>query len=174
MERAEPVAPVVRVVGAGDDVHPTAQVVQQAAERGGGVLERDDLHLDPGIAGRDPVPLCEQPIRRVHQGGADAHHRSLPALERTRFLQHSVRMADHLPGFVIDVPARLGQRKPAGAAVEQLDAKAIFEQVDLLGDGVGGDEQLFRRLEEAAAVGDCDKGVQMPVIHREPFFRFKP
>lgn len=68
-------------------------------------------------------------------------------------------------GISVDALARFGQRNAVIGARKECQFQFCLQQVDLLDEGIGRDEQLFRRLGEAAAVCCHQECVQMLVIH---------
>lgn len=146
-------------------------MVQHLVEGGHRVLKGDDLHLDAGVLPGGPAPLLQQEVHRVHQRHADVNHILPGGVQLPGAAQHRVGLADEFFCLGVDKLPGLGEAQPLGAAVKQLHLQPLLQQIDLLGDGVGGDEQLFRGFEEAAAVRGLNKRVQMPVVHEKgPLF----
>ena len=51
-------------------------------------------------------------------------------------------------------------------AVEQLDAKAMLQKIDLLNQGRWGNVELSGSFAEASCAGDLNEGLDLPRIHQ--------
>ncbi|MNO54959.1 hypothetical protein D3C76_454400 [compost metagenome] len=79
-------------------------------------------------------------------------------------IQHLVGEAEHLVGIAKHQLAQFGGLEGAPLADQQLAAETLLQQLDLTGDGLGSEEEGFRRLGDGALLLSHPKIVKVVVI----------
>ena len=128
------------------------------------------LSRTPGYLARR---CCSQRQPELAHGGGRQAQRHTPAHHRRLLPRHRhrlVQLAQHELGVVVQRLAVLGGRHAARRAHQQRLADLVFEPRHLLAQRRLRDEQLPRRLGQAAALDDLHEVPQLPHVHREPRF----
>ncbi|MNH11003.1 hypothetical protein D3C79_705060 [compost metagenome] len=79
-------------------------------------------------------------------------------------IQHLVGEAEHLVGIAEHQLTELGGFEGTPLAHQQLAAQTLLQQLDLTGDGLGSEEEGFRRLGDGALLLSHPKIVKVVVI----------
>ncbi len=150
-----------------DERRPAERGVEPAlAQAGDERRDRELLRLQ-----RDPrVALAERPHERRHDEvrdrgeEADAQLPLLTARRAAHRRDRPVRLRQDGPRLAQQHLADAGERRAAGAALEQRDAELELERPHLLRQRLLGDVEPGGGAREAARLGDGDERAQLPQL----------
>jgi hypothetical protein len=121
----------------------------------------EHVELDLGVGGGKPLQGGrKQPLAAAGEG---RHGQAVDAAagELADALLRAQQLGDDHVGGLDEHPARLGELRAAGAALDNGGAEGALERGDLLRDGARGEQERGGRLAEAAVLGHLSE-------HAEP------